>query len=61
MYGAKAKGSIVKNLSKSLWHRFSKFELYLIKSMKNESQMKSFQSKCKQIGEGSYIFILQVR
>ena len=34
-----------------------KFELYLIKSMKNESQMKSFQSKCNHIGEGSYMFI----
>ena len=34
-----------------------KFELYLIKSMKNGSQMKSFQSKCKHIGEGSYMFI----
>ena len=34
-----------------------KFELYLIKSMKNGSQMKSFQSKCKLIGEESYMFI----
>ena len=33
------------------------FELYLIKSMKNGSQMTSFQSKCKHIGEGSYMFI----
>ena len=33
------------------------FELYLIKSMENGSQMTSFQSKCKHIGEGSYMFI----
>ena len=52
MYGAKAKGSIVKNLSKSLWHRFSKFELYLIKSMKNESQMNSFQSNVNTLMRG---------
>ena len=34
-----------------------KFELYLIKSMTYGSQMKSFQSICKYIGEGSYMFI----
>ena len=28
-----------------------KFEFYLIKSMKYGSQIKSFQSKCKHIGE----------
>ena len=32
-----------------------KFELYLIKSMKYGSQMKSFQSKYKHIDEGSYM------
>ena len=29
----------------------------LIKSMKYGNQMKSFQSICKHIGEGSYMFI----
>ena len=33
------------------------FELYLIKSMKNGSKMKIFQSKCKHISERSYMFI----
>ena len=37
MYGAKAKGLIVNNSLKSLWHHFSKFELYLVKNMKNGS------------------------
>ena len=33
------------------------FELDLMKSMKNGSQTKSFQLKCKHTGEGSYMFI----
>ena len=57
MYGAKAKGLFVKKISKIHGIISQKPELYLIESMKHGSQMKSFQSKCKQIGDGSYMFI----
>ena len=57
MYDAKAKGLFVKNIKKVHGIATQKSVLYLIKSMKNGSQMKSFQSKCKQIGKGSYMFI----
>ena len=51
----KPKAYLSKNYQKVHGIVSQKFELYLIKSMTYGSQMKSFQSICKHIGEGSYV------
>jgi len=61
MYGAKAKGLFIKNISKISWHRFSKIWVVLITSMKNESQMKSFQSNINALVRGHICSFLQMR
>ena len=48
-------------ISKSSWHCFSKIWLCLIKSMKNGSQMKSFQSNVNTLVRGHICSFLQVR
>ena len=62
MYGAKAKGSCLSKLYKNIYGIASqKFELFLNLSMKNRSQMKSFQSIVITLVRGHICSLLQVK
>ena len=61
LYDSKAKGLFIKDISKISWHHFSKIELYRSKSMKNGSQMKSFQSNLKILVGGHICSFLLMR
>jgi len=61
MYDAKAKGLFFKDISKISWHYCSKIELYVIKNMKNGSQIKSFQSNVNTLVGGHICSFLLVR
>ena len=67
MYDAKAKGSIVKVLSKCLWYHFSKVVFYFYffiiiifyyyQKYEKWKQNEKFSINCNHIDEGSYMFI----
>ena len=57
MYGAKKKGSIVKNSSKILWHRFSKIWVVFDQKYEKWKPNEKLSINCKHISEGSYMFI----
>ena len=63
MYGAKAKGLLVKEISKVNGIVSQKKLSLLIKSIKSEGQMKSFQSNVSTLmgGGGHICLFLQVR
>ena len=62
MYGAKAKGSCLSKLYQNVYGITSqKFELFFIKSVKNGSQIKSFQSVVNTLVRGHICSFLQVK
>ena len=61
MYGAKAKGLFIKEISKVHGVVSQEFELYRSKNMKNGSQLKSFQSNVNTLMGGHICSFLQVR
>ena len=61
MYGAKAKGSYLSKLYQNVYGITSQKFKYLIKSVKNGSQMKSFQSIVNTLVRGHICSFLQVK
>ena len=58
MYGAKAKGLIVKVFPKCLWIRFSKIRVvFFYQKYEKWKSNKKLSINCNHIGEGSFMFI----
>ena len=57
IYGAKAKGLFVKNISKSSWHHFSRIWVVFDQKFEKWKPNGKLSIICKHIGKGSYMFI----